>query len=345
LKHQEESLNEMADTSAQPRVILSEFAWNTYGEILRAVVPGIEPLIVTKDSVPDLSGAQIGFVTRDIYLGGTRAKLAPAFLRYIDILRTAPDMKWAHIFPAGADSHVYVDMLKQGVRITSSAGANSDVVAHSALSGLLALARSLPRSMDAQRRHAWEPLFGANEPRDLLGQRAVVIGLGPIGQEIGKLCHALGLSVVGVRQRAGLPAPAGFERSVTYQELPSVLPQADWLILCCPLSDITRGMIDAAKFALLPDGAQFINVARGEVVAQDDMLRALKSGNPVAAYLDVFAVEPLPADSEFWDLPNVIISAHSAAASDGHGRRVARAFAENLRRWIEGEPLLNETKA
>ena len=335
----------MANISAQPRVILSEFAWNTYGEILRAVVPGIEPLIVTKDRVPDLSGAEIGFVTRDIYLGGTRAKLAPAFLRYIDILRTAPDLKWAHIFPAGADSHVYVDMLKRGVRITSSAGANSDVVAHSALSGLLALARSLPRSMDAQRRHAWEPLFGANEPRDLLGQRAVVVGLGPIGQEIGKLCHALGLSVVGVRQRAGLPTPVGFERSVTYQDLPAVLPQADWLILCCPLSDITRGMIDAAKFALLPKGARFINVARGEVVAQDDMLQALKSGNPVAAYLDVFAVEPLPADSEFWDLPNVIISAHSAAASDGHGRRVARAFAENLRRWIEGEPLLNETKA
>jgi D-2-hydroxyacid dehydrogenase (NADP+) len=335
----------MANTSAQPRVILSEFAWNTYGEILRAVVPGIEPLIVTKDHVPDLSGAEIAFVTRDIYLGGTRAKLAPAFLRYIDILRTAPDLKWAHIFPAGADSHVYVDMLKRGVRITSSAGANSDVVAHSALSGLLALARSLPRSMDAQRRHAWEPLFGANEPRDLLGQRAVVVGLGPIGQEIGKLCHALGLSVVGVRQRAGLPTPVGFERSVTYQDLPAVLPQADWLILCCPLSDITRGMIDAAKFALLPKGARFINVARGEVVAQDDMLRALKSGNPVAAYLDVFAVEPLPADSEFWDLPNVIISAHSAAASDGHGRRVARAFAENLRRWIEGQPLLNETKA
>jgi phosphoglycerate dehydrogenase-like enzyme len=333
----------MANSAAQPRVILSEFAWNTYGEILRAAVPGIQPLIVTKDSVPDLSGGEIGFVTRDIYLGGTRAKLAPAFLRYIDILRTAPDLKWVHIFPAGADSHVYVEMLKQGLRITSSAGANSDVVAHSALSGLLALARSLPRSMDAQRRHAWEPLFGANEPRDLLGQRAVVVGLGPIGQEIGKLCHALGLSVVGVRQRAGLPTPAGFERTVTYQELSAVLPQADWLILSCPLSDITRGMIDAAKFALLPKGARFINVARGEVVAQVDLLRALQSGSLAGAYLDVFAVEPLPADSEFWDLPNVIISSHSAAASDGHGRRVARAFAENLRRWVAGEPLLNET--
>jgi len=334
----------MTDKS-KPRVILSEFAWSTYGEILRTAVPGIEPVIVTKDTVPDLSGAEIGFVTRDIYLGGTRAKPAPAFLRYIDILRTAPDMKWAHIFPAGADHYLYVEMLKQGLRITSSAGANTEVVAHSAMSGLFALARQVPRSIDSQRRHAWEPLFGGKEPRDLVGQRAVIVGMGPIGQEIGKLCHAFGLSVTGVRQRAGLPVPAGFERSVTYAELDAALPQADWLILSCPLSDVTRGMIDAAKFALLPKDAMFLNVARGEVVVQADLLRALKSGNPAAAYLDVFEVEPLPADSEFWDLPNVIITSHSAAASDGHGRRVARSFAGNLKRWVAGEPLLNETSA
>jgi phosphoglycerate dehydrogenase-like enzyme len=334
----------MTDKS-QPRVILSEFAWKTYGEILRAAVPGIVPLIVTKDSVPDLNGGEIGFVTRDIYLGGTRAKPAPAFLRYIDILRTAPDMKWAHIFPAGADHYLYVEMLKQGLRITSSAGANTEVVAHSAMSGLLALARQVPRSIDSQRRHAWEPLFGGNEPRDLVGQHAVVVGLGPIGQEIGKLCHAFGLTVTGVRQTKDLPAPAGFERSVTYADLDEILPQADWLILSCPLSDVTRRMIDAAKFARLPRGAMLVNVARGEVVAQADMLAALKSGALAAAYLDVFEVEPLPADSEFWDLPNVIITSHSAAASDGHGRRVARSFAGNLRRWVAGEPLLNETSA
>jgi phosphoglycerate dehydrogenase-like enzyme len=335
----------MANISTQPRVVLSEFAWNTYSEILRAAVPEIQPLIVTGDSVPDLRGCEVGFLTRDVYLGSTRAKPTPAFLRYIDILRTAPDLKWAHIFPAGVDSPVFVELLKQGMRMTSSAGANSDVVAHSALSGLLALARSLPRAMDAQRRHAWEPLFGAGEPQDLLGQRAVVVGLGPIGREVGRLCHAFGISVVGVRQRAGLPTPAGFERSVTYPELPAILPQADWLILCCPLSEVTRGIIDAAKLALLPKGARIINVARGEVVAQAEMLRALQSENLAGAYLDVFEAEPLPADSEFWDLPNVIIGAHSAAASDGHGRRVAMAFAENLRRWVVGEPLLNEAAA
>ena len=78
------------------------------------------------------------------------------------------------------------------------------------MSGLLALARQVPRSMDSQRRHAWEPLFGGKEPRDLVGQRAVIVGMGPIGQEIGKLCHAFGLSVTGVRQRAGLADAGGF---------------------------------------------------------------------------------------------------------------------------------------
>ncbi len=333
----------MTDNPKETRVILSEFAWNTYKDILRAAVPAIHPLIVGPDTVPDLTGGEIAFVTRDIYLGGTRAKPAPAFLRFIDIVRNTPDMKWVHIFPAGADHYLYVELLKQGLRVTSSAGANSDVVAHTALSGLLALARCIPRSIDAQRRHAWEPLFGKNEPRDLLGQRAVVVGMGGIGQEIGRLCHAFGLSVTGVRQSGGLPNPAGFAHTFTYADLDSVLPQADWLILSCPLTDITRRMIDAKKLELLPKGGRLINVARGEVVVQADLLKALQSGIVAGAYLDVFETEPLAPESEFWDLPNVLISSHSAAASDGHGRRVAQAFAENLKRWVAGEKLLNET--
>jgi lactate dehydrogenase-like 2-hydroxyacid dehydrogenase len=191
---------------------------------------------------------------------GTRSKPAPAFVRFIDILRGTPDLKWLHTYTAGADHRFYVELMAQGLTVATSAGANSDVVAHSALSGLLALARRLPASMDAQRRHAWEPLY-SNEPRDLLGQRAVIVGLGPIGQEIGRLRAAFGLKVTGVRHTGGLPPPAGFERCVTYSELGSVLPDADWLILSCPLSDSTRKIINADRLARLPAHAQIINVA------------------------------------------------------------------------------------
>jgi D-2-hydroxyacid dehydrogenase (NADP+) len=334
----------MMSPSKPLRVILSEFAWRTYGDILKAAVSDIEPRIVTPDTVPDLAGAEIAFVTRDMYLGGTRSKPAPAFVRFIDILRGAPDLKWLHTYTAGADHRFYVELMAQGLTVATSAGANSDVVAHSALSGLLALARRLPASMDSQRRHAWEPLY-SNEPRDLLGQRAVIVGLGPIGQEIGRLCVAFGLEVTGVRHTAGLTPPAGFEHCVTYSELASVLPDADWLILSCPLSDSTRKIINADKLARLPAQAQIINVARGEVVEQSDLLAALQARKIAGAYLDVFEVEPLPPDSGFWDLPNVLVISHSAAASDGHGRRVANAFAKNLARWAEGKPLLNVAEA
>ena len=112
------------------RVILSEFAWKTYGDILKAAVSDIEPRIVTPDTVPDLAGAEIAFVTRDMYLGGTRSKPAPAFVRFIDILRGAPDLKWLHTYTAGADHRFYVELMAQGLTVATSAGANSDVVAH-----------------------------------------------------------------------------------------------------------------------------------------------------------------------------------------------------------------------
>jgi phosphoglycerate dehydrogenase-like enzyme len=123
-----------------------------------------------------------------------------------------------------------------------------------------------------------------------------------------------------------------------------VLPQADWLILACPLTDITRGLIDRRALALLPPGAQLINVSRGEVVNESDLIAALQSSQLAGAFLDVFAHEPLPADSLLWDLPNVIVTPHTAGHSDGHFERVARAFADNLARWLANQPLVNQVQ-
>ena len=120
-----------------------------------------------------------------------------------------------------------------------------------------------------------------------------------------------------------------------------VLPQADWLILACPLTDTTRGLIDRHALALLPPGAHLINVARGEVVNEPDLIAALQSRQLAGAFLDVFAHEPLPAESPLWDLPNVIVTPHTAGHSDGHFERVAQAFVDNLVRWVAGQPLAN----
>jgi phosphoglycerate dehydrogenase-like enzyme len=123
-----------------------------------------------------------------------------------------------------------------------------------------------------------------------------------------------------------------------------VLLKADWLILACPLTDITRGLINRHALALLPPGAHLINVSRGEVVNEADLIDALQSGQLAGAFLDVFAHEPLAADSPLWDLTNVIVTPHTAGHSDGHFERVAQAFVGNLARWLANQPLLNQVR-
>ncbi|HEY1226420.1 MAG TPA: NAD(P)-dependent oxidoreductase, partial [Ramlibacter sp.] len=120
-----------------------------------------------------------------------------------------------------------------------------------------------------------------------------------------------------------------------------VLPQADWLLLACPLNAQTRGMVDAAALALLPAHAGFVNVSRGEIVDEPALVAALREGRLAGANLDVFAQEPLPAGSPLWTMPNVIATPHSAGLSGGNAARVQEMFLDNLRRWAAGEPLRN----
>jgi phosphoglycerate dehydrogenase-like enzyme len=120
-----------------------------------------------------------------------------------------------------------------------------------------------------------------------------------------------------------------------------VLPQADWLLLACPLSDRTRGLISASALALLPAGAHIINVARGEVIDEPALIEALQTSRVAGAYLDVFEHEPLPAQSPLWDMPNVIASPHSAGFSDANAARVEEVFLDNLGRRLQGQPMRN----
>jgi phosphoglycerate dehydrogenase-like enzyme len=217
------------------------------------------------------------------------------------------------------------------------------VVAQSALLGLLALARHWPRLLASQRAHEWSPLIASGMPRDLQGQTAVIVGWGPVGQEIGRLLQAVGLNLIVVRRTAGAANPR--TTIVPASQLHQVLPRADWLVLACPLTPETQGMIGRDQLALLPDRCGLVNVARGEVVHEAALIDALRAGKLGGAALDVFATEPLAADSPLWDLPNVIVTPHSAGFSDGNESRVARLFLDNLRRWIAGQPLVNQVAA
>jgi phosphoglycerate dehydrogenase-like enzyme len=288
---------------------------------------------------PDAAQADVAFVSRDITGLSTKHRVLPDTRRFYDLLLAAPALRWLHVHSAGADRPVFVELVRRGVPVTTSSGANAPVVAQTALLGLLALARHWPRLQAAQREHRWAPLFGSGLPRDLRGQTAVVVGWGPVGREIGRLLQALGLRVVVVRQSDRAAGPGLV--TVPDTQLRTVLPTADWLVLACPLTARTRGLVGAGELALLPPHCGLVNVARGDVVDEAALVAALRAQRLGGACLDVFTQEPLPADSPLWDLPNAIVTPHSAGFSDANEAAVADLFLDNLGRFVRGEALVN----
>jgi len=261
--------------------------------------------------------------------------------QFFSAVRKAPRLKWLHAFNVGVDHPIYHEMLARGVRLTTSSGSTAEPIAQTAIAGMLMLARNFPHWLAAQRKHLWDPMRGSGVPRDLRGQTALVLGLGQIGREFARLARALGLKVIGVRRNTTQGGTAVDEIHPP-AHLAELLPRSDWLIIACPLTHETRGLITAATLARLPAGARVINVARGEIVEQNALIAALESGHLGGAYLDVFDPEPLPPDSPLWELPNVIVTPHNSSVASGNDRRVFEIFTDNLRRWSRGEALVNE---
>jgi phosphoglycerate dehydrogenase-like enzyme len=321
------------------RILLSARTRTAIAQRLAGELGDQAHVIVEADEVHPGADADIAFVSRDVTGRSTKHEVLPATQRFHDLLRGARSLRWVHTHSAGADRSIFGELRARGVEVTTSSGANAGVVAQSAVAGLLALARDLPRLLAAQRERRWAPDID-RMPRDLAGQTAVIVGWGPVGRNIAALLSALGLRCIAVRRSAGAPDAAAVE-IVGYHDLYAVLPRADWLVLACPLTDRTRGLIDGAALRLLPRGARIINVARGEVVVERELIAGLESGKPAGAYLDVFEHEPLPAQSPLWSLPNVIATPHCAGHSDGNEERVAQMFLANVRRWCDGVPLVN----
>ncbi len=321
------------------RILLSARALEVCGEQIRQVLGQRPAELLVSETAGPTPDADIGFVTRDVIGASARNRTIESTQRFFDQLLASPNLKWLQVNAAGADREVFLELKKRGVKITSAAGANGAVVAQTALAGFLAISRRLPQLMAAQKRKEWKPLVVTGLPRDLQGQRAVVVGWGSIGRKLGELLKAVGLEVIVVR-RSDAPAGDGFE-TATFKSLHSVLPRADWVFLACQLSDATRGLMDARAFAAMPRGAHLVNVARGEVVVEPDLIEALRSGHLGGAFLDVFAHEPLDPASPLWTFENVIVTPHSAGQSDGIYARVVEIFLANLALWLEGRSLRN----
>ncbi len=255
-------------------------------------------------------------------------------------MRACPGLRWVQATVAGAGEQVGGAELTAGeldrVIVTSAAGVHAGPLAEFALFGLLAFAKGLPRLLADQRAHRWNH-YAMDE---LSGRTVVIVGLGQIGGEVARLAAAFGMRVIGLN-RTGAGHYPHVDELVSIDALGDRLSEADAIVISLPLTDATRGLIDAAAIARIKPGATLVNIGRGAVVDEPALIAALRVGRLGGAALDVFANEPLDADSALWDLPNVLVSPHTAALSLRENERIVALFAENLRRYVRGDDLLN----
>jgi phosphoglycerate dehydrogenase-like enzyme len=291
---------------------------------LRAAAPGASIRVVASEAE-----AREAVADADAILGNR-------FL--VQSLPYARRLRWVQSASMGVDRIVASRDLLRGAVLTCVRGIYEDDVAEHATALALSLARGLHRARDRQRERRWD----RPELASLSRMRALVLGWGGIGRTTARRLAAFGTRVEGVRRRHdGPPAPdeTGFVvHGAAWRE---ALPSTNLLVVALPLTPATRGIVGAAELALLPPGAFLVAVGRGRTIDEDALLAALRSGRLGGAALDVFAEEPLPPGHPFWDESALVVSPHTARGAERPPYRWEPLFAENLRRFANGEPLLH----
>lgn len=306
-------------------------------ERIRAAAPGARLVTVSVEGLADGSLEDV-----EVMLRGWLS--SDAFDR---LLVRAPRLSWVHSATSGVERALTPAARERGLVVTNARGVFSRPIAEYVLMMILSVSRRLPQLLELQRERTWQPLEGA----ELWDVTVGIVGLGSIGRAVGALATAFGCRVVAVRRRPGGEA-TGDGAEKTFGEvmldrvggpetLPELLAESDFIVLAAPLTPETEDMINDDTLAMVKPGAWLINVARGRLIDERALLRALRDGPLGGAVLDTFRDEPLPPMSSFYDLPNVIVTPHTAWSSGRVLDRSVELFCDNLRRFANGEPLLN----
>lgn len=255
----------------------------------------------------------------------------------------AKKLRWIHSPAAAVHQLMFPELVRSNVLLTNSSSVHGPVVAEHAIAVMLALAKRLPQAMQYQAKKVWSQEILWNEPprpREVAGATVAVVGMGGIGREFTRLAKALGMRVIAVREDVSKGA-GGADAVFSSSQMDEVLPQADYVLLCTPVTPATTGIINAERLKKMKADAYVMNVARGPLIDEAALIDALKARRIAGAGLDVFVEEPLPADSPFWSLDNVLITPHSAAVTEQLWDRHYELIVENLSRFLAGKPLLN----
>lgn len=251
-------------------------------------------------------------------------------------LKLSPGLRWVQTTSAGVGQYVkQLGLQDSDVIVTTSSGVHAQPLAEWVMASLLFHTKLIPHLQEEQRAHSWNRYCATS----LEGQTIAIVGPGRIGREIARLAHAFRMTVwaMGSDNRPDRATALGVDRLFTRDGLKEMLAGADAVVLCCPHTPETEGMIGPAEIDAMKPGVVLVNISRGLVIDEDAMIAALKAGKIGLAALDVFRTEPLPSDSPLWDLPNVLVNPHSASTADTENAKILEIFLQNLGHYLTGD--------
>ena len=292
---------------------------------IQAVAPDFEIVNAGQQEIPT------EIMQADIFCGHAKEDPVP----WENVVRQGR-LKWIQSSAAGMDHCLAPPVIESDILVTSASGLFAHQVAEQTIALLTGLLRSLPTFFRATTRRE----FIRRPTRDLRGSTVGIIGFGGNGRRIAEVLAPFDVRILAT-DMFPLDRPEYVEQLLPADDLDRVLAESDIVILCIPLNEETRGLIDAEKLAQMPPGSILINVARGQVMVEDDLVAALKSDHLYGAGLDVTEVEPLPESSELWELPRVLITPHVGAQSAKRIDDTTDLFVSNLKRYLAGEALKN----
>ena len=272
---------------------------------------------------------EVAWATSDLFDPG--APTRPFF----GLLLRSMSLRWMQSSAAGVDAPIFGDLVRRGIRLTTSHVQSVSIAEH-VLRVVLDHYQGAAQWHEAQRAQRWE----RRDFREVAGTGWLVIGLGSIGAEVSLRARAFGAMVTGVRRQPDGNEPV--DRMIGPDEVAGALSDADVVVLAAPATSATAHMVNDEFLGRMRPGSVLVNVGRGALVDEDALLRALDRGVPEAALLDVFATEPLPAGHPLWSHPRVTVTPHASASGTGRHARAADLFAANLASWVRGQPLLHE---
>lgn len=255
----------------------------------------------------------------------------------------AAKLRWIHSPAAAVNQLMFPELVNSNVILTNGRDVHGVVVAEQVIALIFALARNLPKAIRLQARHVWgqEQMWSESpRPREVAGATLGLVGVGAIGRGVAKHAAALGMRVIATREDPRKEKPEGVEKVFAANELTKLLAESDYVVLAAPVLASTQKLINEKSLAAMKPEACLINVGRGALVDEVALADALRNKKIAGAALDVFDKEPLPEDSPLWDLENLLITPHTGGTTEKAWERQYAFFADNLRRFISGAPLL-----